>query len=63
MSAGEIDVMEIDKRIRTIKRAAEELIRMGGEFPAVYRNTARILASVEMLEINVSHLVDSSGGG
>ena len=63
MSAGEIDLMEIDKRIRIIKRAAEDLIRMGGQFPAVSRNTARILASVEMLEINVSHLVDSSEGG
>ena len=63
MKSGEIDLKEIDRRIQTIKRAAEGLTELGGRFPALSRNTARILASVEMLEINVSHLVDSSGGG
>jgi hypothetical protein len=31
---------------------------MGEDFPALARNIARILASVKMLEINVSDLVD-----
>jgi len=30
---------------------------MGDEFPAVKRNAARVLASVKMLEINVSDIV------
>jgi hypothetical protein len=31
---------------------------MGGNFPAINRNTVRILASVKMLEINVSDVVE-----
>ena len=52
------DLHEIDTRIQTIKRAAEELNQMGGAFPALARNTARILASLKMLEINVSDVAD-----
>ena len=53
-----IDLHEIDARIRIIKEAAEELNRMGDVFPALAKNTARILASLKMLEINVSDVVD-----
>jgi len=53
-----IDLHEIDTRIRIIKRAAEELNRMGDAFPALAKNTARILASLKMLEINVSDVAD-----
>ncbi len=52
MTRGEI--RKIDTRIKTIKKAAEELKEMSAEIPAVDRNTARILASVKMLEINIS---------
>jgi len=53
-----IDLHEIDTRIRIIKEAAEELNRMGGGFPALARNTSRLLASLKMLEINVSDVAD-----
>ena len=53
-----IDMREIDSRIRTIKSAAEELKKMSGSFPAVEKNTSRILASVKMLEINISDLLE-----
>ena len=53
-----IDLRELDSRIRTIKSAAEELKKMSGSFPAVERNTSRMLASVKMLEINVSDLLE-----
>jgi hypothetical protein len=41
-----------------IKKAAQELKALSGRIPAVDRNTARILASVKMLEINISDVKD-----
>ena len=53
-----MDLKAMDARIRTIRKSAEELQTLADQFPALYRNTARILASVKMLEINLSDLVD-----
>ena len=53
-----IDLNEIDAKIQLIKQTAEELNRIGENFPALARNTVRIMASVKMLEINVSDLVE-----
>jgi hypothetical protein len=53
-----IDLNKIDAKIQVMKKAAEELNQMGENFPALARNTVRILASVKMLELNVSDLVD-----
>jgi hypothetical protein len=39
-----------------LKDAATELKRISGGIPAVDRNVDRILASIKMLEINVSDL-------
>lgn len=49
---------KMDKRIQTIKTAARELQDLSGGIQAVYRNADRILASVKMLEINVSDVLD-----
>jgi hypothetical protein len=54
----QIDINEINTKIQLLKKTAQELNRMGEDFPALARNTARILASVKMLEIHVSDLVD-----
>jgi hypothetical protein len=54
----EMDLKEIDERIKTIKFAANELKEMSYDFPAVNRNATRILASIKMLEINVSDIMD-----
>jgi hypothetical protein len=54
----QIDLDEINDKIQLMKKTAEELNRIGEEFPAIARNTVRILASVKMLEINVSDLVE-----
>ena len=54
----QIDISKINTKIQLLKKTAQELNRMGEDFPALARNTARILASVKMLEINVSDLVD-----
>ena len=49
---------KINEKIQLLKKAAEELNQLGENFPALARNTVRILASVKMLEINVSDLVE-----
>jgi len=53
-----IDLNKINEKIQLLKKAAEELNQLGENFPALARNTVRILASVKMLEINVSDLVE-----
>jgi hypothetical protein len=52
------DIKKIYDKIRELKSTAEELNRMGENFPALARNSIRILASIKMLEINVSDLVE-----
>jgi hypothetical protein len=50
------ELKRMDARIRVIKKAAQELKERHGGIPAVERNAARILASLKMLEINISDL-------
>ena len=54
----QIDLHEINEKIQLIKKTAEELNHIGENFPAIARNIVRILASVKMLEINISDLVE-----
>lgn len=51
------EMKKLDTRIKTIRKAAQDLTELASEFPAVERNARRILASVKMLEINVSDLL------
>jgi hypothetical protein len=53
-----IDLNTINDKIVLMKKAAEELGRMGKDFPSLARNTVRILASLKMLEINVSDIME-----
>jgi hypothetical protein len=48
----------MDVRIKKIRKAAEELKELSGGIQAVDRNASRILASVKMLEINISDVLD-----
>jgi hypothetical protein len=50
------ELKKIDTKIRIIKKAAQELKESYREIPAVERNAARILASLKMLEINISDI-------
>ena len=54
----QIDLNEINDKVQLLKKTALELNRIGEDLPAVARNTMRILASVKMLEINISDLVE-----
>ena len=49
---------EINDKIQLMKKTAQELNRFGEDFPSVARNTSRILASVKMLEMNISDLFE-----
>lgn len=53
---------EMDAKIQTLKKAAQELQDSSDDFPAVFRNCSRILASIKMLEINVSDLIQENRG-
>ncbi|MCF8142779.1 MAG: hypothetical protein K9N21_02545 [Deltaproteobacteria bacterium] len=53
-----IDMKAMNARILALKKIATELNQMADDFPAIARNTARILSSTKMLEINLSDLVD-----
>ena len=52
------DLKEINTKIQAMKEVAEDLKAMAGDFPALYRNTVRILASINMLELNVTDVLD-----
>jgi hypothetical protein len=54
----QIDIDTMHARIVAIKKIATELNQMADDFPAVARNTARILSSTKMLEINLSDNLD-----
>lgn len=54
----EIDMESMNDKIRAIKAAATQLHQMADAFPAIARNSARILSSTKMLEINLSDIVD-----
>lgn len=49
---------KMDARIKKIRKAAEELKELSGGIQAIDRNASRILASVKMLEINVSDVLE-----
>jgi hypothetical protein len=52
----EYSVEQIVEKIRVIKATATELLRISDGFQAIDRNVDRILASVKMLEINISDI-------
>jgi prefoldin subunit 5 len=56
MSRGEL--RKLDTRIKMIKKATQELKQLSGGIQAIDRNAERILASVKMLEINISDVRD-----
>ena len=54
----EYNVKEMAEKVQAIKEAATELQAISRGIQAVDRNVDRILASVRMLEINISDIVD-----
>ena len=54
----EFDIKGLSEKISLMKQNAVELKNMGAFFPALERNIARILASIKMLEINITDAAD-----
>lgn len=54
----ELDIKALSEKISAMKQNAMELQGMGAFFPALDRNIARILASLKMLEINITDAAD-----
>ncbi len=52
------EIRKLDTRIKAIKKATQELKQLSSGIQAVDRNAERILASVKMLEINISDVKD-----
>jgi hypothetical protein len=50
-------IEEMAEKVQAIKEAATELQNISGGIQAIDRNVSRILASVKMLEINISDIV------
>ena len=52
----EFDLKGMDEKIRLLKMIAEDILEEGTNFPALSRNCRRILASIKMMELNVSDI-------
>ncbi len=52
------EIRKLDTRIKMIKKATQELKQLSGGIQAIDQNAGRILASVKMLEINISDVKD-----
>ena len=48
------DLASINSKIRKMQKTAQELNQLGDQFPSLARNTARIMASLKMLELNLT---------
>lgn len=53
----DFDINTLASKINELKRIGEEIAKEYKEVPAVDRNTKRILASVRILELNISDLL------
>lgn len=52
------DVKDMAEQIEKIKKETIRLEEMAGDIQCVDRNVERIMASIKMLEINISDLVN-----
>lgn len=60
MASHDDYLKELDIRIKSIEQAAAELMEIGkaNGIPAVYKNARRITATVNILKLEVSDLLD-----
>lgn len=52
----EIDLMSMGEKIRLLKKISEDILEEAENFPSLSRNCCRILASIKMMELNVSDI-------
>ena len=53
MTTHEINLREIEQKIRLMRETAEKLKEIACDFPALDRNLSRMLATIKMLELNI----------
>jgi hypothetical protein len=59
--AKEYKIEEMAEKIQLLKETANELKHISGGIQSVDRNVDRILASIRMLEINISDVLATLG--
>jgi len=55
------DLKSMVTKIKALRRNAESLKEIAGDFPTVVKNCDRILADVRMLEININDAAEILG--
>jgi len=55
---SENELKKIDDKIKLLHSTAKELKSLAENIPAITRNTTRLLASVKMMELNISDCID-----
>lgn len=58
MQTTEVDIKKMDEVIQELRQKAEYLKEISGSMQCVDRNCDRILASVKMLELNISDVLE-----
>jgi len=58
MMTTENELKKIDDKIKLLRNTAVELKGLAENIPAITRNTTRLLASVKMMELNISDCID-----
>ncbi|HHT45745.1 MAG TPA: hypothetical protein GX004_00420 [Firmicutes bacterium] len=58
MITAEVNLKEMSELIAEIREKVEHLMKISGGMQCVDRNCERILASVKMLELNISDVVE-----
>ncbi len=51
------DLKRVNEQILKIKALLQELEAVSGDFPSLSRNSKRALASLKMMELNISDVV------
>ena len=54
----ENDLKKIDDKIKLLRNTAKELKNLAENIPAIKCNTTRLLATVKMMELNISDCID-----
>lgn len=58
MPGAEVNIKEMDAVIKELKKNVKQLMAISGGMQGVDRSCDRILASINILELNISDLVD-----
>jgi hypothetical protein len=53
---NEFDFKGMNEKIQLLKRVSEDILGEADDFPSLSRNCSRILASIKMMELNVSDI-------